>query len=120
IGQRGDNINRFNGLVDDLQIYDQALSGVAVRSLYNGGRTGGSVTRDYDLFWRNGEDLLVDGTPEDEPAPGDVFADPLFVQSSTNNYQLQTGSPAINAGDPDDPTPPATGGRVDIGAWQHA
>ncbi len=120
IGQRGDNINRFHGLVDDLQIYDQALSDVAVRSLTNAGRTGGSVTRDYDLFWRNGEDLTIDGAPVDQPAPGDVFADPLFVQSSVNNFQLQDPSPAINAGDPDDPTPPATGGRVDIGAWQHA
>jgi hypothetical protein len=58
---------------------------------------------------------------------GNISADPLFVNTVNSNYQLQSGSPAINAGDnnaPDLPRkdladhPRIVGGSVDMGAYE--
>jgi len=38
IGQRGDGSNRFNGLIDDVRVYNRALSANEVSQLYNMGR----------------------------------------------------------------------------------
>ncbi len=74
----------------------------------------------YNLFWRNNDDLLVDSSTVGSPTPGEVFEDPLFVNASQHNYQISDNSPGVNAGDPDDPSLPGSGDRIDIGAWQHA
>lgn len=73
----------------------------------------------YNNFWRNGHDLVIDTVPIDTPGAGEVFADPLFTNPSQQDYRPLTGSPVIDAGDPYDPTPPGTGGRVDIGHIQN-
>lgn len=58
---------------------------------------------------------------------GNISADPLFVNAAKGNYQLQSGSPAINAGNnsaPDLPNndlagkPRIVGGTVDMGAYE--
>jgi Right handed beta helix region len=58
---------------------------------------------------------------------GNISLDPLFVKPSTNKYQLQSGSPAINAGDNSAPDLPKkdlagktriVGGTVDMGAYE--
>ncbi len=58
---------------------------------------------------------------------GNISADPLFVKPSTNKYQLQSGSPAINAGDNSAPDLPKrdlagktriVGGTVDMGTYE--
>ncbi|MFN8474386.1 MAG: Ig-like domain-containing protein [Anaerolineae bacterium] len=72
----------------------------------------------YNLFWRNGHDLAMDGSVVDQPGPGEVFADPRLEDVSRQDYRPQVGSPAVDAGDPYDPTPPGSGGRVDIGYVQ--
>ncbi len=72
----------------------------------------------YNLFWRNGGDLALDGSVVGQPGAGEVFADPRFENLSRHDYRPQVGSPAIDAGDPYDPTPPGSGGRVDIGYAQ--
>ncbi len=45
----------------------------------------------------------------------DVLDDPMFVDTSCNNYNLQPDSPCIDAGDPDSPLDPDST-RADIGA----
>lgn len=62
----------------------------------------------YNSYWHNGTDL----SPL-SPGSGEIFLNPLFTDLS--NYLADADSPLINAGAPGDPTPPGTGGRVDIG-----
>lgn len=40
IGQRGDNADFFNGLIDEVEIFDRALSAAEIQSLYNAGGFG--------------------------------------------------------------------------------
>jgi hypothetical protein len=63
------------------------------------------------------------------PGVGNVYADPSFIDLSTNNVRLNPNSPAVNAGDPNSSGLPATdlrgnprvqGGRVDMGAFEVA
>ncbi|MFN8474925.1 MAG: Ig-like domain-containing protein [Anaerolineae bacterium] len=72
----------------------------------------------YNDFWRNGHDLSINGNNVDQPGPGEVFADPRFIDPDAQDFRPQDGSPVVRAGDPRDPTPPGTGGRVDIGYAQ--
>lgn len=60
---------------------------------------------------------------------GNITADPLFVALLSDNYRIQSGSPAINAGinsAPDEPKadfagdPRVVGGTIDIGADEYA
>ena len=50
------------------------------------------------------------------PGIGNVVGDPLFLNIDTVNYALQTGSPAIDSGDPAVACDP-DGSRADIGAF---
>ncbi len=79
----------------------------------------------FNAFWRNGspqqpQDLSIDGNVVNQPGPGEIFADPRFVDPSQQDYRLQADSPLVDAGDPSDPSPPGTGLRVDIGYAQSA
>lgn len=50
------------------------------------------------------------------PGVGNVVGDPLFLNTDTGNYELQTGSPAIDSGDPSSALDP-DGSRSDMGAF---
>ena len=50
-----------------------------------------------------------------ETSQTDIFADPMFTDTSSYDYSLQPGSPCIDAGDPSFPLDPDST-RVDIGA----
>ncbi len=52
------------------------------------------------------------------PGTGNLVGDPMFVQPSVHNFHLQTGSPAIDHGDPSSP-PDEDGTRADIGAFAY-
>lgn len=79
-----------------------------------------------DSYSPNGTGL--EGTCTNEGSGnGNISRDPLFVNPSSNNYQLQSGSPAINAGDRSAPRlpkkdlagkPRIVNGAVDIGAYE--
>ncbi|MFN8482271.1 MAG: hypothetical protein U0768_04305 [Anaerolineae bacterium] len=72
----------------------------------------------FNDFWRNAPDLKIDSNNIDQPGAGEVFADPRFTDPDGQDFRPQDGAPVIRAGDPKDPTPPGTGGRVDIGYVQ--
>ncbi len=59
----------------------------------------------------------ANGDPAD--AFGNIQLDPLFVDAGSGDYQLQSGSPAIDAGDPGNPAAiPITGNAPDQGAFE--
>jgi hypothetical protein len=65
----------------------------------------------YNDLWQNGAD--------DEQASagaGTLSVDPTFVDTGNGNYKLATGSPMIDAGDPNPALNDADGSRNDIGA----
>ena len=84
------------------------------------------VFTNNDAYSRSGSGLL--GTCSSETGQnGNISLDPVFVNPSKGNYQLQSGSPAINAGTNSAPNLPAkdlagkartVGGTVDIGAYE--
>ena len=58
------------------------------------------------------------GALPNDPVPagtGNITADPLYVSFATDNYRLQSGSPARDSGDPASPLDP-DGSRADMGA----
>jgi hypothetical protein len=52
----------------------------------------------------------------DLPGTGNISDDPLFTDPENYDYNLQFGSPCIDAGDPDSPQDP-DGTRADMGAF---
>ncbi len=69
----------------------------------------------YNGYFGNSQDFVIDGSPASEPGLGEIFADPVFSNVLANDFTLVASSPMIDAGSPGDPTPPGTGGRIDIG-----
>lgn len=65
----------------------------------------------YNLFYGNLEFNII----APETSITDIFADPMFVDTATDDYHLLPGSPCIDAGNPDSPLDPDST-RVDIGA----
>jgi len=49
------------------------------------------------------------------PGEGNIYSDPMFVDSINNDFHLLFGSPCINTGDPDSPLDPDST-RADMGA----
>jgi len=65
----------------------------------------------YNLFYGNLEFNII----APETSMTDIFADPMFVDTATDDYHLLPGSPCIDAGNPESPLDPDST-RVDIGA----
>jgi len=74
----------------------------------------GPLTHNYnDIFANN-----VSNYNGVSPAPNDISIDPLFVDTSINDFHLLPNSPCIDAGDPTTPVPVGGGTNVDIGALE--
>ena len=82
--------------------------------------SGGPPSISYNTLWNNGYD--TGGSCD--PATGDIFENPLFVDVAREDFRLNFGSPCINGGTNDAPGLPNTdfqgdrrhvGGRVDMG-----
>ncbi|MCA9981020.1 MAG: right-handed parallel beta-helix repeat-containing protein, partial [Anaerolineales bacterium] len=69
----------------------------------------------YNLYWANGNDFKIDGAVRQEPGLGELFTNPVFINPAQFDYRLYEQSPAIDRGNPGDPVPPGTNGRIDIG-----
>jgi hypothetical protein len=70
-----------------------------------------SLSNTYNAFWANGTDMA----PEVDAGGGKLYLDPRLRSLATNDLRLAANSPLIDKGAPNDPTPPGTGTRVDIG-----
>jgi hypothetical protein len=73
-------------------------------TLYNS-RHNSTLTFSYNLY--NSGTL---------PGSGNLFGDPMFVSASSHDFHLQSGSPAIDHGDPSS-SPDEDGTRADMGAF---
>ena len=69
----------------------------------------------YNDFFQNNPDVVVDGASSQQLGAGSIAVDPSFTNPANDDFRPLTGSPLVDAGNPSDPTPPGTGGRVDIG-----
>lgn len=77
------------------------------------------ISISYNDVWGNG--VYYDGV---SPGPGDISADPLFVNPAAGDYHLQDCSPCIDAGTNDAPALPPTdfdgNPRIADGNWDGA
>ena len=74
----------------------------------------------YNDYWNNGTDLdYTDSATTPDPGAGELFLDPLFTAMLSHDYRPLDHSPVIDAGTINDPAPPGTGSRIDMGYSEH-
>jgi hypothetical protein len=79
----------------------------------------GTTSISYTLLHNNGQDFVTASDSQLNQGPGLLMTDPKFVDFP-DNYQLQSDSPAVNAGNPlSDYSQELgyNGGRADLGAY---
>jgi hypothetical protein len=74
--------------------------------------SGGMIFSNYNLLpdINNYEGVLS--------GDGDIQGDPLFEEGTSTPYHLQTGSPAVDAADPEENAPVGGGSRAEIGYYE--
>ena len=128
------NNNNGYGIRVDAQakgtlIYNNTVTGNPGGALligYDDNTTSGTVVRNNILYHNGSNDIINYGTGTIADHNTLNSTDPLFVDAANNNYQVQAGSPAIDAGltlslvttDINGKSRPA--GSYTIGAYQYA
>ncbi|MBW2701598.1 MAG: right-handed parallel beta-helix repeat-containing protein [Deltaproteobacteria bacterium] len=100
------------GALSDCKVHGNLLTHNTVAVEFLANLTSGTL--DGNLYFGNTAD--ADGTGA--PGEGAIFADPLFGSVADDDYRLDAGSPAENAGPADLPVPEGGGSRVDLGAFE--
>lgn len=104
----------------------------ANEAVYGGGLyfDGGAVRIMNTILWKNEDDLYSEmfdpatrpdhsdiGDGDFRGVRGNILGDPLFVDPENGDFRLQTGSPCIDAGNPDPIYNDPDGSRNDMGAF---
>ncbi len=75
----------------------------------------GSSSQYGSVYGGGSSNLTYSCILQDMPGTGNINDTPMFVNATTDNYNLQYGSPCIDTGDPSSPPDP-DGTRADMGA----
>lgn len=115
----GAGIAVLNGEASGIVIRNNLVAGNEYAQILD--ESGGAgITADHNLLWGDS------GSGDDVVGTNPVQADPMLVDAANDNFRLQVGSPAIDAGSATDA--PATdldgnarplGAGIDIGAYEH-
>jgi len=95
------NVSIYNNVFDITGVHGtgfkyNSTGGVVKNNIFYNSQTtyfGSDVIGSNNIFYNNS---IYDITPE--KYPNDIFVDPLFVDPENNDFRLQPGSPAIDAG----------------------
>ena len=94
-------------------IFSEASGSVIVRNSIIWGNTANNAV--YNNIYAPNSDITFSDIEGTWPGTGNINSDPLFVNSDFGDFHLQSISPCIDAGDPNDPLDP-DGSRTDMGA----
>ena len=110
------NICAYNQKAGIRVCFDNSLEERDYNLLYDNNYTGGYCTGRYMAKQLAASEcgLQLGADPDATNAANEIYGDPLFVDRDNDNYQLQVGSPAIDAGD-DANDMGAYGGAAPIG-----
>lgn len=107
--------NNSNGIYDSggygPVIMNNIITGNSSRGI---GCVNNSVPTDfsYNDVWGNGQNYY-----NCSPGPGDISADPFYIDEPNGDYHLHAGSPCIDAGNPAPAYNDPDGTRNDMGAY---
>ncbi|TES92885.1 MAG: T9SS type A sorting domain-containing protein [Candidatus Cloacimonadota bacterium] len=107
--------NNNNGIYDSGGYQPVVMNNIVTGNSNKGmGCVNSSVPTDfsYNDVWGNGQNYY-----NCSPGPGDISANPLFVDEPNGDYHLQPGSPCIDSGNPDPAYNDPDGSRNDMGAY---
>ena len=85
----------FAQVSSDVSIQSNILYGISGKNVITNQGNDNTVTDDYQIFWGSGDVTIPQGSGT---GAHDTLADPLLVSPSSNNFQLETGSPAQGSG----------------------
>ncbi len=105
-------ITKRKGIEDIISNSNKYFNNIISGNNNTGILISGSSTMDFNDVWNNSSNY-----GNQVPGIHDISEDPLFINSQKDNFRLSSGSPCINAGNPDAKFNDPDGSRNDIGAY---